>query len=214
MIEPLAATPSLGHRLTLAVVAALSGLLVLASPAATASAAQERADRMSYVLLSPGGTSATMSGSTDDMRRARSLRNGQEGLLYVRRGGAAWVIRDAETLRRAQALFASQQALGAQQGELGSRQAALGQRQAALGAEQGRLGRQLAGASPRRSEELSRQQEELGRRQEALGEQQEALGRRQEALGREQERLGREAEAGMRSLVADAIRRGVAQPVD
>ena len=208
MIQPFLS--SARRRIALGALVALSGLIVLIQPAG----AVQSGDRSSYVLLTASSQSSTMSGSTDDLRRARALRTGREGLLYVRQGGAAYVIRDAATLRRAEAIFEPQQAMGARQAELGSRQAALGSRQAALGAEQARLGARQAVASPSRQDALARQQDELGRRQDALGRQQDALGRQQDALGREQDRLGREAQGRLRALVADAIRSGVAQRVN
>ncbi|HEV2747681.1 MAG TPA: hypothetical protein VGW34_10330 [Allosphingosinicella sp.] len=211
MTEPF--VPRHCRRIALAVAAALSAIGPVVPGGAAASTA-EAADRASYVLLAPGSRSSTMSGSMEDLRRAQSLRAGREGLLYVRYGGAAYVIRDAATLRRAQAIFEPQEALGARQAELGSRQAALGSRQAKLGAEQARLGARQASASPDRADELGRQQDALGRRQDALGEQQDALGRQQDALGREQDRLGRAAEAKFRALLADAVRRGLAQRVN
>lgn len=211
MIEPLAILSSKRRRIALAAMAMLSGLIVPIQPAAIAAATVQPGEHISYVLLPAGSQSSMMSGSTDDLRRARALRVGREGLLYVRQQGAAYLIRDAATLRRAEAIFEPQQALGARQAELGSRQAALGSRQAALGAEQARLGARQAGASPKRAEALAGRQSELGRQQDALGRQQDALGRQQDALGREQDRLGRQAQASFRALVTDAIQRGVAQ---
>lgn len=199
-------------RRALAALIALSGFVVLIpSPAA---AWARSADHASYVLFSEGSRSTTMSGSTGDLERARALRTGDEALLYVRRGGAAYVIRDAATLRRAESIFEPQRALGNRQAELGSRQAALGSRQAALGAQQARIGARQASASPGRADELARQQDALGRQQDVLGKQQDAFGRQQDALGREQDRLGREAEAKFSALLADALRSGVAQRLD
>lgn len=209
MIGSFAILASNCRRVALAALAALCGSIALIQP--VAADAIQADGRTSYVLLTPGSRSTMMSGSTDDLRRARALRAGREGLLYVRQSGAAYVIRDPATLRRAEAIFEPQQALGARQAELGSRQAALGSRQAALGAEQARLGARQARASPRQAAALARQQSELGRQQDALGRQQDALGRQQEVLGREQERLGRQAQARLRALVEEAIRSGVAQ---
>ena len=200
------------RRIALLAFAALSATAMVQPPAATAHEI-ESADRASYILFAPGSGSSTMSGSMDDLKRARSLRSGSEAMLYVRQGGAAYVIRDAATLREARAIFQPQEELGARQGELGSRQAALGARQARLGAEQARLGSRQADATPRQAVELGRQQNELGRRQGELGEQQAALGRQQDALGREQSRLGQLANAKLRALLAEALRRGVAQRV-
>ena len=214
MIESLSLASAMCRRIALIVLAALSSLAVLASPPAVAAGGDGSGDRTSYVLLSEGSRSSTMSGSMEDLERARALRVGREALLYVRRDGAAYVIRDAETLRRAEAIFEPQRAMGARQGELGSRQAALGQRQAALGAQQARIGARQASASPRQQDALGRQQDELGRRQDVLGRQQDALGRQQDALGREQDRLGREADVRFHALLEDALRRGVAQRID
>ncbi len=204
MIDPLAFLSRQG-RVLLALLAAFSALI--AAPAAAA-------DGASYVLFAEGSRSTTMSGSTEDLSRARALRSGQEAMLYVRQGDAAYVVRDPATLRRARAIFAPQEEMGARQAELGSRQAALGSRQAALGAEQARLGARQASATPARAVELGRHQAELGRRQDELGREQNALGARQGALGREQARLAREAEAKLAALLAEALGSGVAQRVD
>jgi hypothetical protein len=212
MIEPVA--PRYFRRTALAMLAGLCVLSLPVSQPAMATESARSADRLSYVLLSPGNGSSTMSGSMDDLRRAKSLRSGGEALLYVRHGGAAYVIRDPATLRQAQAIFQPQQALGARQAELGSRQAALGARQAKLGAEQARLGGQQANASPSRAGAIAGHQHALGRQQGVLGQEQGELGRQQNALGREQARLGRLADEKMRSLIADAVRRGVAQRAD
>jgi hypothetical protein len=196
-------------RMAIVALAAVAALLLLPAPAASAGSGQD-----SYVLFSQGSRSTSMSGSTSDLDRGRALRAGQEAMLYVRQGGAEYVVRDAATLRRAEAIFEPQRAMGARQAELGSRQAALGSRQAALGAQQAALGARQANATPRQAAELGRQQDALGRQQDALGRQQDALGRQQDALGREQDRLGREAQARFRALIAEAIRRGVAQRVN
>ena len=210
MIQPFA-KPYRPGLIALAALTAIAGLIVSIQPGAIAAEAVRSGDHSSYVLMSAGSQSSMMSGSTDDLRRARALRAGREGLLYVRQGGAAFVVRDPATLRRAEEIFAPQRALGARQAELGSRQAGLGSRQAALGGEQARLAARQIGASPGSAGAFSRQQSELGERQDALGRQQDVLGREQDALGREQERLSRQAEAGLRALIADAIRSGVAQ---
>jgi hypothetical protein len=209
------AVPSRAFRgSAFALLAALAGLVVLDTPSPASATAAQAEDRASWVLFSRGSSNVMMSGSTDDMQRARALRSGQEPLLFVRQGGAAYVIRDAATLRRAEAIFAPQREMGERQAALGARQAALGAQQARLGSEQARLGSLQANASERRAGALSRRQADLGRRQGALGAQQNTLGREQSALGREQDRLARAAEASLRSLVAEAVRSGAAQRVD
>jgi hypothetical protein len=213
VVELLASLSRKGSRsalVALATLAALTGLLH--SPGAAHEAAQ--ADKVVFVLFSQGNQSTSMSGSTQDLRRAKALRAGDEALLYVREGGAAYVIRDAAVLRQAKAILQPQEALGARQGELGSRQAALGHRQAELGAEQARFGAQQARATHAQAVAIARRQEAVGRQQHALGQQQNALGKQQSALGREQERLHHEAQGKFRNLLAEALRRGVAKRVN
>lgn len=192
-------------------------LLLAVAPAQSLSAESiytSSGDRLSYVLLTDKGGNAMMSGSIEDITRARSLRAGDVPLLYIHEGGVAYVIRDAAILRRAQEIIAPQQELGRRQGELGKQQGGLGRRQGALGAEQGRLGRMMADARVRELSELGRQQGELGRQQATLGEQQAVLGHRQAELGHEQARLAEAARPQLRALVTDAIQRGLAQRVN
>ena len=193
-------------------VAALSAVTLIHAPEAVAKTV-ESPNQLNYVLFAPNSDSTSMSGSMDDIRRAQAYRNGKEALLYVRQGGNAYVIRDAATLSQARALFKPQEELGERQGELGRRQGELGKKQAALGAEQARLGALQADARPSEAGRLARQQGELGRRQGELGAQQGELGRQQGALGAEQGRLAQIAHSKLRGLIADAIRRGLAQPV-
>lgn len=197
----------------LAALAALSALTMVHAPVVVAGSVQS-ADRVNYVLFASDSESTSMSGSMADIDRARALRNGREALLYVRKGNAAYVIRDPAILRQAKAIFKPQEELGARQGELGRRQGELGKRQGELGAEQGRLGALQANATPREAGQFAIQQGELGRRQGELGRQQGELGRQQGELGREQARLANIAQGQIRVLIADAIRRGLAQRVN
>jgi hypothetical protein len=201
-------------RYALSALAVLSAPLVVGYSPAAASGATQISDQASYVYFTPGSRSTMMRGSTDDIRRAEKLRGANEGMLYLRSGGAAYVIRDAATLRKAEQIFAPQKALGARQGELGSRQGALGKRQGQFGAEQARIGRLQAGASARAMGELGRQQAALGRQQAELGRQQAELGKEQAVLGREQGRLAAIATRQLRTLLEEAVQRGVAQRVD
>ena len=185
--------------------------LIAIAPAQAAHA--DSGDRFSYVLFADGNSSSMSVGNSDDWHRARALRTGDSPMLYVRDNGIGYVIRDPVTLARAKAIMKPQQELGRRQGELGELQGELGRRQGALGAEQGRLGALMADARAREMGELGRQQAELGRRQGELGRQQGELGKQQGALGKHQARLAKEAAPKIRALVADAIRRGVAQRV-
>lgn len=170
-------------------------------------------DRLNYVFVTGNGSSM-MSGSSEDLRRASSFRSGNGPLFYVRQDGVGYVIRDPAILHRVEAIMAPQQELGRRQGALGEQQGELGRRQGELGAQQGRLGAMMVDARVRELGELGRQQAALGEKQAALGEQQAALGERQAELGRQQARAAELAQPQLRALVAEAIRRGLAQRVD
>src|SRR5689334_22114372 len=96
-------------------------LLLAIAPAQSVSAEtvhSSSSDRLSYVLLIGNDDSAMMSGSSDDVRRARAYRAGNAPLLYIREDGAAYVIRDPATLRRAEEIMRPQRELGDRQGDL------------------------------------------------------------------------------------------------
>jgi len=199
--------------------AAALAVSVTALPATDAFAGQtmvtsDSAERFNFVMISSGDRNTSMNGSSADYERARSLRAGNGGLIYFRQDGAAYVIRDAAILARADAIMEPQRVLGAKQGALGARQGALGARQGDLGRAQSKLGAQMSDSTPRMMAALGRQQAALGRMQSDLGAQQAALGRQQADLGREQARLGQIANGQLRALVAEAMRKGLAQKVD
>ncbi|MGH8158938.1 MAG: M56 family metallopeptidase [Rhodanobacter sp.] len=183
------------------------------------------------------GDSVTINGTENDLVTAKRLQQGNEPLLWFRRGDKAYLIRDASYIQRARAAYAPVTELARQQGELGSRQGQLGGKQGALGARQGELGTrqgQLASreamltaqssqsqsAAEREAKqakleasqnELGRQQDELGKQQEILGKQQEALGAQQEALGKRQKQATEQANQQLRKLLDEAIDHGAAQ---
>jgi bla regulator protein BlaR1 len=191
----------------------LALVLIFAGTAAPAlaTASGQQADHASYVYFAAASQSSTMSGSTGDWNRAKALRVRREGLLYFRLGNSAYVIRDAATLKRAEAILAPQRALGEQQAELGSRQAALGRQQAALGQQQARLGRQARHEHD--GDAVGARQDVLSAQQNVLSMQQDGLSARQDGLSREQERVGGQVDAGLRALFIDAVRSGLAQRV-
>ncbi|GEN06858.1 Signal transducer regulating beta-lactamase production, contains metallopeptidase domain [Myxococcus fulvus] len=218
-------------------------------------------DDSGYVLLS--GDSATMNGSMVDLQLAKMFKDKKGGeLLYVRRKGETFIIRDAATLKTVREALNDVRTAGEAQGKVGERQGALGREQGALGMKQGALGikqselglrhaelahkraglrfeSNRADSLPdaerdRRQAELDKQEEELDKQIDALDEQQEALSREQEALGREQEKLGekqealgreqekvsekaevlrREAERKVQSLIDEALKKGLGQPL-
>jgi hypothetical protein len=174
--------------------------------------ASVRSSGDSYVFFDSGNNNSSMSGDFRDVKEARRLRRGMEPLLYVRRNGQAYVIRDTALLRQAEAIFRPQQELGARQGALGARQGALGAQQAALGARQAEAAVRLG--TGRGSQEASRAHADLARQQSELGRQQSALGAEQGRLGQQQAQLAREAQAKLRDLLDNAIRSGLAQRID
>ncbi len=173
-----------------------------------------------YVIVE--GDSVTVSGSGDDVRRAKALRGRINGnYIWFHRDEKEYVITDQATVKQAKALFAPQE-------ELGRKQEALGKMQEELGTQQEALGRQMEEVrvklpdlrkeikqleaelsdidSPRTQEQLGELQAELGQLQARIGEQmgqagrmqgelgakQGALGHQQGELGRKQGELGRE----------------------
>ncbi len=196
------------------------------APPAEATSWTWRGDGSAWALLE-GDSHTWMSGSSQDMARARSLRTEPgESLLWMRRGETEYVIRDSATLARAREILRPQMELGRQQGELGSQQGELGSQQGKLGSEQGRLGGEQGKLGARmgslaaeqaslvaknlgdeagkeelaqRREELHGQMRELSDRMEELGQRQKELGARQRALGEQQKALGRrQKELGQR----------------
>lgn len=177
-------------------------------------------DDDSYVLLADN--MAMMNGSSVDLNLAGMFKQPGKELLYVRRKGETFIIRDAATLKAVRAalestrelgkaqgdLGAKQGELGGKQGELGRRQGELGQKQAALGMKQAELAHKQAGLNleemrldslpeaerKRGMAELRKKEEALEQEMAALEKQSEALGEQQEALGREQEKLGEQQE--------------------
>lgn len=202
------------HKARSLVLAMLLALPLSLAPTAAPVRAAEIIDNIHYVFMTRGTDNSMLSGSLQDVERARSLRNGTEPLLYIRDTHGAYVIRDVVYLHRAEAIFRPQQIVGERQGELGRQQGELGKRQGELGRQQGELGRQQAEAPPRLAAELGRKQGELGRQQGELGRQQGELGRRQGELGQEQARLAHEANIKIRALLAEAIQHGAARRVN
>ncbi|GAB3779452.1 M56 family metallopeptidase [Dyella agri] len=88
------------------------------------------------------GDSVTANGTVGDLATVRRLGKRNEPLLWFRRGGKAYLIRDPAYIQRAKAAYAPVTALGQQQGKLGEQQGALGVQQGRLGGQQGRLGGQ------------------------------------------------------------------------
>ena len=180
-----------------------------------------------YVLID--GDDVSMAGDSDDVRTARRLQQGHAPVLWVRKNGKQYVVRDAATVQQMKAAHAPVQALGEQQGALGEQQGALGERQGELGSKQGELGMKMAAigveraaasmpgndtheaAGERRMKALQDEQDALARQQEVLARQQEPLARQQEVLTRKQMAATDKLQRDVDRLVSEAIRSGKAQ---
>lgn len=191
-------------------------------PTAQSTPASSRRDEIRFVFLT--GEHTTMSGSTGDIERARRLRTGGEDLLWFRKDGREFVVRDPDVLREVRELWTSVSRIGAEQGEVGAKQGEIGARQGAIGARQGEVGAQqaaigsrqaavaarqaeLAARQARRSSESERTELDrnmraldddmraLDREMQALNAKMRELGKPMEELGKEMEVLGREMEA-------------------
>jgi beta-lactamase regulating signal transducer with metallopeptidase domain len=164
--------------------------------------------------------SVTMSGSLEDLDHAKQLRDGKsEKLLWFRRDGAEYVVRDPAVVASALAargdeamraadrqhreMEAELRALERQLDAAARSQERLADRHAQMSAEEAE---RKATIDARRAEELAR---EVGRASTRV----ERLGRNQEALGRELERRAMESDRQMRELMERSIESGAARPV-
>jgi bla regulator protein blaR1 len=163
----------------------------------------------------------TMSGSSDDMRRARRLKTPGEPMLWFMRDGKAFVVRDRATLQQLEniwepvgrigaeqgAIGAKQGAIGAKQGEVGAKQGLIGAEQGVIGAKQGAIGarqanlaaRETRARSDREWQEIARERRELDqairdldREMAALNDKMREASKPLEELGEQMEDLGAE----------------------
>ncbi|WP_255203806.1 M56 family metallopeptidase [Myxococcus sp. AM011] len=200
---------------------AVSGVLAVPPTPPTPPAPLDDDDDSGYVLLS--GDKATMNGSTVDLKLAKMFKDKNGGeLLYVRRKGEAFIIRDAATLKAMKDAMEPIRVKSLEQGAMGSRMGVLGQEQGKLGLKQGKLGVQQSelglqhaelahkraglhlesnrldslpeAERERRQAELDKQEAALDKEIDALDAKQEELSKQQEELSREQEKLGKRQE--------------------
>ena len=101
--------------------------------------APRKADELNYVLFD-SDTDTMMSGSMEDIRRARRFKQAGQQLLWFRQGGREYVVRDAGVLAQARALFSEVSAIGEEQGIVGGKQGEIGRLQGEIGAKQGEVG--------------------------------------------------------------------------
>ena len=130
-----------------------------------------------FVLIVDDGKHI-MSGDSSDVRRAESQRRPGEPLLWFKKGGQEYVIRDRAAINQAMDLWKPvnepgdmQGKLGAEQGKLGQKQGEIGARQGAIGAEQGRVGEKQAEIELKQAElnlRAIRARDDSGRREVEL----------------------------------------------
>lgn len=121
-----------------------------APPQALAADVRIAGDGDAYALVRAGDGGVTMSGSSDDAGEIEAVRARiDRDFLWFRRDGQAWVVRDADTLRKAREAWAPAEALGRQMEGLSARMRPYNARMEALS---GRVQSLLAGDDPQSPE--------------------------------------------------------------
>lgn len=163
----------------------------------------------------------TLQGTQSDLATARKLQRGDEPLLWIRRGGETYVVRDRAVLERAKAAYATmhdtareQGEMAGQQGELAGRQSGLAARVAALSSRRAALGGERAAIASERQRlrqtgsqdaaqdgaaatldgrlrSIDAQLADLSRQQADIDREQADLDRRQAELSRQQAEISR-----------------------
>ena len=155
----------------------------------------QRDDEVNFVFMH--GDLTSMTGSSRDMDRARRQRRSGENLLWFRRDGREYVVRDAALLQAVREIWEPVSRLGEEQGKIGEKQGKIGERQGEIGEKQGELG-QLQGKIGERQAEIGSRQARLATREASRrlsDSEREALQREHEALDRQMRDLNREMRA-------------------
>ncbi len=121
------------------------------------------ASRFSYVAF-VDENGLYMSGSQEDVARARQLRKPGEPLVWFRDGDREYIVRDPAVAQRIKEIWqplgrigAEQGRIGGEQGKLGARQGEIGKKQGEIGVQQGRLGMLQSALAARQAELALRQ---------------------------------------------------------
>ena len=125
-------------------------------------------EKLNYIFFADDNHT-TMSGSTEDVDRARRFKRPGERMLWFRHDGREYVLRNEATLQRIGALWGPMNALGQAQGQLGGKQGALGATQGTIGARQWELGAQQ-GMLGERQRRLAAQRADIEHRLHTTGE--------------------------------------------
>jgi chromosome segregation ATPase len=180
-----------------------------------------------WVLID--GQKQNMGGSIADLKAALALQKNGEPLLYVRRAGKAWVIRDPATLDKVRAAWAPTNTLGERMGALGKKMSVIGDQQSALGDKMRATGEKLAELgtqlgrrslddkertrSEREIERLSAELEKMGAQMTLLSKQMQPFTEEMNVFQGEMNKAVARAEGAMTALVDDAIARKLAVEV-
>jgi hypothetical protein len=194
-----------------------------------------------YVLFLDNNVTIVNGSPSDYQRGKAQRQTPTEPLFWFQRAGKEYVLRDPVLMKKLQAIFQPQMSLGQQQSSLNARQASLDQQQEALGAQFEDLGAQQAEYGERMSQlamEQARLQEagedtssvdaemqgleqemtqfeqpqaDLSRQQDEINQSQELLQRQQQDLNQKQEKAVQEAERQLKSLVDQALAKGLAK---
>ncbi|WP_127170079.1 M56 family metallopeptidase [Xanthomonas sp. BRIP62415] len=197
-------------------------------------------DRDAYVLLQ--GNDSVMNGSVDDLKHVRRLAGKDGRLMWFRKDGKQYVVRDPDTFKRIDALYAPIAKLGEAQGALGERQGKLGEQQGELGAQMAELGARAAEAAAKhvnaslrdtdarteqaaeraaqaaehavRQAEQAMQRSGAEQRIQALARQQAALATEQADLASQQAAASARADKEARRIMREAIAQGLATQIE
>ena len=168
----------------------LAAALLTLSTAGPALAAPERGRRPRDTYVLNRGNSASVSGSLEDLGTLRRRYSGD--FLWFRRGGTAYVIREAGLLSDADAFFEPLRKLQPDQDDVSRRESALDREDEQVDAEAEAIdAEEETGPSPgldRRRRALDARRRDLSRRQRELATEERALDRRSDALEEEAER--------------------------
>jgi beta-lactamase regulating signal transducer with metallopeptidase domain len=162
---------------------------------------KDNSSHLNYVLLLDDHSSM-MSGSMNDISRARQFKRAGEQVMWFRQDGREYVVRDPAALEQIKEVWKPVQEIGNAQGKLGAQQGALGAQQGELGAKQGALGAQQ-GALGARQGDLGARQGVLGSREAKTAAERQAIDRESHTLETEMRELDRkmqELDAKMREF--------------
>lgn len=169
-------------------------------------------------ILSQGENSFSTNLSLEALGAARARLSGD--FMWIRRGGKIYQIRDAKTLREAQALFAPLRQLDPEHEALARRQSLLNEEQEALDREQEKIEQELdrlteeeknpERAAARQANE--RRRRDLEAKVRALESKERELDQIERSIDAREDALEKRAEEKLWRLIDESITRGIARP--